>query len=280
MQNVNNDRKLGETIEKHTSGLQKHYNRVLHGFQKEDIHDFRVEIKKLRALFRLVNTSETTHLLEIPKPIRKFYRFVGNVRNLQLHEQRIRSLRKDLLIEKPVLYLQILSNEEKLEREKAKKMAGHVSFKDFEKNFAGDLPAELAEDMKNKFVQNIKSALTKIFMLPVLHDEAIHDVRKLVKDLMYNHDFLQELVALVLPPGLNNVEAMNDLTNVLGNYHDLCLAVFFLSPVYLHHIEETEEYNMAVELGTHLQMRKENLKTELMNLLLPIKQQLQDEGKT
>ena len=35
----------------------KHYNNLLEDFELEEIHDFRVQIKKLRALVRLVNAE-------------------------------------------------------------------------------------------------------------------------------------------------------------------------------------------------------------------------------
>ena len=50
----------------------------------ESIHEFRTEIKKLRAFLRLLNVEIDDDRLKISKKMKTFYGYAGTIRNLQL----------------------------------------------------------------------------------------------------------------------------------------------------------------------------------------------------
>lgn len=114
--------------------LSKYYNKALEDFAANDIHHFRVEMKKLRAFMRLINLTNSVKQHKIPKQLKSFYNIAGNIRNLQLHEPRIANLSSDLFIQSPTSYLQFLQEEEKSMKKKARQIADDISLKDFEKN--------------------------------------------------------------------------------------------------------------------------------------------------
>jgi len=250
------------------------YHILINDFDKDANHNFRTGIKKLRAFIRLVNTSQKDHPNKIPGKIKKFYRLAGDARNLQLHEQRISALCKDLLIEKPSVYLDCLHDDEKNKRKETESLTHHISFKDFRRKLLNDVPEELTEENKNEFVKNNMVRVAQLLMLPVYYDETFHDVRKVIKDIMYNYDYLEDAISFILPYPLNDLKFMENLADVLGDFHDLSLALFFLNPIHIDGIEETNEAALLAELKKHLQLRKEDLKNELLHLFTPVKTRL------
>src|SRR5688572_9622070 len=55
-------------------------------FAPEDIHEFRVAFKKLRALLRLIHPAAIhSHTLGVPPPLLSLYHVAGAVRDLQVN---------------------------------------------------------------------------------------------------------------------------------------------------------------------------------------------------
>lgn len=257
--------------------LSKFYNKALEDFQANDIHLFRVEMKKLRAFIRLINLTVPGKQHKIPKPLKSFYHIAGNIRNLQLHELRIVNLSNDLFIQSPTSYLQFLQDEEKSMKKKARQTADDISLKDFEKKLIKESPDQLSKEIKNVFVQKRKQRLEELLTLPFYYDEGLHEVRKILKDLMYDYKYLENTIVAKLPSGINQVKAMRTLTTALGDFHDLCVALFLVSAVYIDRMENTDEIEIISDLKAQLQLRKEDMKTEIITRLQPLKQQVDKE---
>jgi CHAD domain-containing protein len=257
--------------------IEKHYHRLTENFKEEDIHLFRVEIKKLRAFIRLVNSSEVPNEQRIPKSIIKFYHALGNIRNLQLLQDSIKSLSKDLSIENPSGYLQCLHEEENSGKEKASRLAKLNSFKRIKKELIEEAPAELSKQTKETFVQENRSRLAQLLALPFFYDETLHDIRKIIKDLLYNYNYLETSINNLIPSALNNSEVMERLTSLLGDFHDLCVVIYFLGNATNNHLAEPGEEPVLIELRDHLLIRKVNMMDEVIKLLAPIRQQFQNQ---
>lgn len=267
-------KKIIDTYNTRLKKISRHHHQLLNDFDNDENHKFRVEMKKLRAFIRLVNLAKQDQD-KIPKSIKKFYHDAGDIRNLQMHEQRINNLAKDLSIESPHLYLEQLKAEEKATLRKAREITGDISLKDFEEKLIVHAPVELTRENKTEFVKNNFSRLSLLLMLPIYFDETFHDVRKIVKDLMYNYEHLKDAVVTIIPYPLNDSKFMEKLADAIGDFHDLCLALFFLSPLYTDGIENTNEVTTLAEMKAHLQLRKDKLKNELFQLLVPVKQQIE-----
>jgi CHAD domain-containing protein len=259
--------------------ISRYFHNLLKDFAPDDNHFFRVEIKKLRAFIRLANLTDPDHPHKIPKAIKKFYHAIGDIRNLQLLQQRISSLSEDLLIGKPSGYVQYLHNREKLMRGRARRIAKKISFKDFEKELVDRTSGELTEEIKNTFVQKSKYRLEQLLSLAFFYDETLHDMRKVIKDIMYTYKYLEPAVSIVLPAVLNELEAMKTLTGALGDFHDLAVALLFLSTACPAQILQANETAKLNELKTHLQLRKENMKSRVVNSLLLIQKQIESGGQ-
>lgn len=256
--------------------LSNFYQKATVEFAMNDIHHFRVEMKKLRAFIRLTNLATPGHQNKIPKALKKFYNTTGNIRNLQLQQQRIGNLASDLLMAAPDMYLQQLKDEEKLAKKKAHELAGVVSLKQFEKELI-DSSTNFTQETKIVFIQRNKQRLSILFTLPFYYDEALHDIRKVVKDLMYNHSYVEQEINTELPPALSRQKNMESLTTNLGDFHDLCIALFLMSPMYLDHLAGLADKELLCEFRSQVQLRKERMKDEIIQSLDPVKQQIEKE---
>lgn len=257
--------------------LSKVYHFTLEDFKLNSIHHFRVEMKKLRALIRLVNLSCIEDQNKIPKSLKSFYNIAGNIRNLQLHRQRITDLSKDLSIEPPSLYLQFLKEEERAMEKEAQQLAVNISLKDFEKKLISKIPDQLTKEVRIAFVEKRRRRLGELFTLPFYYDEGLHEIRKILKDLMYNYEILQDVIVAEFPSAINHLKPMQSLTQTLGDFHDLCVALFLLSSIYLEKVSDRDEADVLNQLKTQLQLRKENMKEEIIDSLKPFRNYVEKE---
>src|SRR6185295_17931157 len=75
-----------ERFQKMTARLKA----VAETFQEEDIHDFRIEIKKLKALLRLFREkAKHPSDLKFPKFLDKIYTLLGSMREMQLQQNKL-----------------------------------------------------------------------------------------------------------------------------------------------------------------------------------------------
>jgi cellulose biosynthesis protein BcsQ len=223
---------------------------------------------------RLVNLLQPGNAQKIPKAIKKIYHQAGDIRNLQLHQKRISGLTNDLLIESPFSYLKCLRKEEKSKRKKIKRKAKQISFKDFKKKLIDNIPSELTHEVKKEFVQKSKLRLEQLLSLPFYYDETLHDIRKILKDLSYNYQYLNAYVVTIMPADFCKLDSIENVANTLGEFHDLSSAVLFLSPVYRLGISGIEERKILYELKTYLELRKKDMFNDVLTLLKPARREL------
>src|SRR5688572_16440361 len=83
---------LEEVIDKHISSIEKYSERMPGHFDQEDIHDLRVDYKKIRAFIRLLQLEKGTGDLHIPGKLKEVYHAGGKVRDMQLFLVELHSL--------------------------------------------------------------------------------------------------------------------------------------------------------------------------------------------
>jgi CHAD domain-containing protein len=257
--------------------LSKYYHVTLEDFKPKDIHCFRVELKKLRAFIRLINLASVEDQAKIPKSLKRFYNITGNIRNLQLHQQRVNELCKDLNLGLPSSYMQFLKKEEQVMKEKARQMTGEISMHNFETKLISKVPEQLDKKVKTAFVQKRETRLEELFTLPLYYDEGLHEIRKLVKDLVNDYKYIGKFVDAELPSGVDELKEMEPLTIAVGGFHDLCVALFLLSPVYVEKVTDHDEMQVLNKIKSELQLRKEHVKKEITESLNIFKKQVEKE---
>ena len=252
----------------------KHYNNLLEDFEAEEIHDFRLQIKKLRAFIRLVNTEVAKGKnIKFDKGLKTFYHTTGRIRNVQLHKQKIIQWCTTLSYGTPVTYLKLLNEEETREKNTARTEAEEISFAHFKKNLVGSVPEELTAPCLQYFTILKRNELLALLSLSIYDDETLHNLRKILKDILYNWDYIVPYLTSVLPTYFVQKENIEFLATKLGDFHDLCVSMCFLTPVYFDQIINEVETDNLMVINRKIEWEKYNLKEEIVLLFESIKKE-------
>jgi CHAD domain-containing protein len=211
-------------LDKEWAQMNAHLKLFLETGDQEALHQFRVQIKKLRAMLDLFeNTSKQHNLLKQFKPVRKIFKYAGNIRdaytNLQL------SAKYELNNEGFASGQQRIIEEGTSEfRQQGKKHLKNIkaAYKQLTKQLSKIDDNLIAEYYKNKLTQIAAGMAISNF------NEDMHTNRKLIKILVYNH----KLADSALEGVINfNVSYLDKLQHAIGDWHDNVVAAsLFASP--------------------------------------------------
>ena len=76
-----NKEEIIRVYKKRFKKLLKHFRNLLEDFDKEEIHLFRLQIKKLRAFILLVSQASLQDPIKIHGPLKEFYNSAGDLRS-------------------------------------------------------------------------------------------------------------------------------------------------------------------------------------------------------
>lgn len=228
-----------------------------------DIHCFRVEVKKLRAFLHLV-VPEKKPLL--PKQLRDYYQSLGAVRDLQLQEQRIRQFAGGKA-HRLVAYSTFLKAETATALQQAREDAATLFLPRAESRVLEALPEKLAADTVREFLWKAATKIQGLTQADApLEDKKLHELRKCLKDLSYNHEFILGETANILPAALAaGNEKIEPFLKVLGRIQDLRSGLELLQPV-----GNTQEKKMLAAARHQWEKEKESLRHQFKVNYLPI----------
>jgi CHAD domain-containing protein len=190
-------------------------------FSLDDIHDFRVEIKKLKAFLRLIKTeSGNPKKLKFPKFLDKIYKSVGSVRELQLQ---VKKLEKAIRSEEILLLNTFADLHEQTDivRERTKEMLDYKdSWKKAETRIKKFIPEELTAEAVESYLRFKVSELKEILSLKRISMTRLHGMRKILKDLQYNHSYWKN-ARLAEGQDLPNLDEIHDTGSLIGDLHDI-----------------------------------------------------------
>jgi len=190
--------------------------------QQENIHQFRVSVKKLRAFFVLLDdTLSQNKLSKIFKPVRKIFRHAGEIREAYLNLQM--SSRYNMNNE-----AFILSQVDEMDRSIGTFKESAKKYRKIIDQVHEAIIDELSEIPNNRiqaFYENqlnlIGSTLSKLEF-----SETLHDCRKRIKTLVYN----RKVADKALNGNLNlNAVYLDQLQENIGNWHDTVIAIQLFS---------------------------------------------------
>lgn len=267
------------TFNKRFEKVKRHYNKLFDDFELVHVHNFRLKMKKLRAFIRLINTNAPEDKnIKTSRKIKSFYNTTGNIRNLQLHQQRISQICDDMLLEKPLLYLQFLNDEENILKKKGVQIADKISCYHFRKKIVDLVPDQLNTKLVQAFVIKKKHILIELILLLDYSDEALHEIRKVLKDLLYDWKYIHFYLSATLPAYFTNKKNTEVFTDKLGEFHDLCIALHYFKPVYIAKINDEKEKDILLTLKWKLEASKKKMKEEMSTLLNYIKKKMEKEN--
>ena len=237
-------------------------NRLIANFATEDIHQFRIEVKKLRAFLRSIKTE-----LKLPKRLRKFYDTIGIVRNLQLQQQRIAKVVTETGDSLPSKYLSTINVEAITNIKKAKKIIKkRKTFKKEEKSIINIFTKKIERPTIKKFFNSEADLLNKQLLLNQPGDETLHSIRKILKDILYTQPYISKKTRTTLLPWLSGQPNVKLITELLGGFQDARTSLNYLRPHYTNEIPECELL-LLKSIEKKWQREKENIKQQVYRQL-------------
>ena len=253
-----------QVVQRRGRNMHRLYRELLEEFGEDTIHDFRLEIKKLRAFLRMKRSGkEGKQKLQIPKKLHRFYNAVGEVRNCQLQKKLVLQYCKDSGAGPPLFYLQMLHVSEEAAKQKARDAALQFSMTEYRQHLLKTIHRDNTTHDAKRFVEEKKRELSRCLSAVVISDADIHQVRKIFKDLLYVWPWIMPYMAGALPGEKFSKESCAQLTEKLGEFQDLCTALNFLQPPIISTIPDAAEQQVLQQLFLHCQKRKVALREEI-----------------
>jgi CHAD domain-containing protein len=219
-------KELEKVADKHLRSIEKYCKRIPGTFTIVDIHDLRVDYKRLRAFIRLCKEETHTRSLDMPEPLRELYRAAGSVRDHQLFLAKI-SLFAKVEYALPG-FTQCLQQQLFRKKEELVKKIEKADWGKIRKSIESALPAVLHDAAIRQFV-NRKVASIHILMLAAEKEEDLHEVRKNLKDLIHaSRVFDQDLLIPFPFPAWKSEKPICDMAEKLGDFNDECITLSFL----------------------------------------------------
>jgi CHAD domain-containing protein len=191
---------------------------------QEELHKFRVQIKKLRALFILFgDTSNQPGLLKGFKPVRRIFKYAGNIRdahtNLQL--SRVYDIKNEAF---EAGQQKIIAEGTTEFQSNGKKFIKTIN--DAYKLLKKQLPAVQNSSIAGYYKKQLQEIATNLAVSGFTED--MHTNRKLIKILVYNYKLVEKAVNDSLS---FNKEYLDKLQEAIGKWHDNVIAAqLFSSP--------------------------------------------------
>ncbi|CAN5446850.1 hypothetical protein BH09BAC6_BH09BAC6_04520 [soil metagenome] len=223
--NINMKKKVeAKYLDKEWDKMNVHLSGFLESGDQEELHKFRVQVKKLHAMLSLFEIASRQHgLVAGFKPVKKIFKAAGNIReaytNLQLGARF--NFKNDAF---EAWQRRIMEEGTKVFTDSGKHFLKQV--KDTRKAIKRHL-RPIDDSLISEFYKMQLEQIANELMVPQF-TESMHSNRKKIKTLLYNH----KLADNVLTPSLffNNVY-MDTLQDSIGEWHDnIVIAEMLASP--------------------------------------------------
>jgi CHAD domain-containing protein len=209
-------KKIKTLVTTKVNGLAGHCEKIKDGFDKEDIHDFRVAIKSLRSFLMMLNMQAGEKELKLPGKLKLLYHISGAMRDATL-EMELLELKKDEL----PFYI---DKQQKMLARQKKEWAKHYSKKIFTKLerrvYGFDYQPLMVQTFTGFFVARV-AAIDELCKIQSPANEQVHSIRKHLKDMLYNAKTVQKNWKDAAPYLIDMpVKKIEGLAAEIGNYND------------------------------------------------------------
>jgi len=217
-------------------------------FDSAAIHDFRVDVKKLRSFIKLLALEpKAAKDLMLPPGIKKLYTLCGKIRDIQLQQLRMKEAFKDYnqLDE----YENLLNNEMNRWMKKVNIALRYRPLLDAEQKLPGNLPDRLSRGSIQQFFKQKKENMCTIISVGFFIDDELHSIRKNIKDIIYINKLLVGNVGMPVKAmqwDKAEIKRAELLAQELGRYNDYCFALSFLKSDRLKTIKSKERKSIQI----------------------------------
>lgn len=254
-----------QVITAHCEQLQKLTERIPGNFKEKDIHQWRVEYKRLRAFLRMITASVADHVPHITNELKRIYAVAGAIRDIQLFQNKL-PVALNGHSDKLAVYESMLSRQLFSAKEAFIKRTDIFSFDREKARWLIMPPDYLNVDIVRKFVQQRVTAIRLILLTPD-HDEAFHSLRKHLKDIQYAIRVFTDTWGISFPvTAWKNDKKLVDVAEQLGKYNDCCNALEHVSDEVIGELP-LEEKNILMGLRETWIADKAQQRNELVPIL-------------
>jgi len=217
-------------------------------FDSTAIHDFRVDVKKLRSFIKLLALEpKAAKDLMLPPGIKKLYTLCGKIRDIQLQQLRMKEAFKDYnqLDE----FENLLNNEMNRWMKKVNIALRYRPLLDAEQKLPGNLPDRLSRGSIQQFFKQKKENMCTIISVGFFIDDELHSIRKNIKDIIYINKLLVGNVGMPVKAmqwDKAEIKRAELLAQELGRYNDYCFALSFLKSDRLKTIKSKERKSIQI----------------------------------
>ncbi|HYM94846.1 MAG TPA: CHAD domain-containing protein [Chitinophagaceae bacterium] len=253
--------------------LCKYSVQVRRDYNKNIIHLFRVDVKKLRAFLRMLRGGiKEPELLKFSHKFKKMYSLTGNIRDRQLCLKRIKEFdgTKNKKLENRISGLE---EEIKQLKEKKDSFLSKKEFSEIEKKIIEITPVEIQDGLLKNFISQKLEAIREIIAKGQFKDKELHAIRKSIKDMVYINRIYRDNIQSPLPFlfwGNDELKNAEDISHLLGLFNDACIALSFVKPADYKKYHGKEKQSLVLLRRKWLGEKRE-LKGEIKNSLLIIK---------
>ncbi|MGE5105986.1 MAG: CHAD domain-containing protein [Sphingobacteriales bacterium] len=254
---------LEKLISAHLKAFREYFFLVKIDANPKIVHDLRVEYKKSRSIIRLIRTGKNK--LKIPPLLKDFYAAAGRVRELQLQEQTMKDV-----VSNPELpaYFNLLQKQLTFAITTLKEKSTVVDIEKSLHSITKKFPKKISAIQALGFINNKAASLLFIFEKKNKKDADIHEIRKIIKDLMYSFHTLESInLKYVIPLSASEEKIFHELANELGLFQDKCNALALLRMSMFRNLPEEEKSSLRLIRSTMMKGKIESRKNVLNKLL-------------
>lgn len=218
--------------------IRHQYDRCLHQGKRlpekwdlEDVHQFRVEVKRLRAFLRLASSARHSDFsARLPRNLKVYYRMTGVIRALQLQKIALEEAAVRLRQGAPANCLALLDDRINM----AKRMTGeYLACRDplgkASPRWHSPIPPHMIEAAAEVFIVDKMKAMSLPDPSSIPGDEQLHAIRKAKKDLLYAWPCLPDAsLEEAGSVGLPSRKDIRDQAQLLGDLHDIVVQLSLL----------------------------------------------------
>ena len=191
------------------------------------IHDARVIYKKIRAINRLVQIEKSIS----KKKIHQVYQLMGNIRELQIVKSKFKKEKKIPANIKTQIIEQ-LQQQEKYFQKKLIRYPIHNCIANYFKKNSNQFNKNYPNIYPLQFISNKLITVQSIVQLENISNTQIHEIRKILKDVMYViqlHQNKNYKIKIPLNFVNDKLELINGVLKDLGKFQDNCNALQVLN---------------------------------------------------
>ena len=185
---------------------------------EEPIHRFRVGYKKLRALFRMEGLVQEHSAYSVPRSLKKIYAAAGQVRDTQLLTAYIQEEMGDTVL------VQVLDKQLRVQLQSLLIILQQTNGVRADVEPLQERLSDWKPVKELDYDPYFKGRIAEWLHLSrhVLYDDTLHELRKLLKDILYNYQFLHKTGRAGAPLlSLLPISEIDALQSLLGDYQDM-----------------------------------------------------------